>query len=599
MFKQFTYAFILAESAALHAFPSDSTVQQAMIQDIEAVKYHMSIQYAPKEWKYEHLGWTLEGAADAAKQTIVEQNHQTSKDFQQVFNHFMNSTQDYHVHPIFYSTEWAFFPLSARKAGDKYYLHQDFSFSLSEEDLFFLVDEDASNVIEECGAALSNIRSGDELIAIDGIPASQLIEKFIDDNLGGNRTPTGYALAEKSLFFKMAKYGHKVPEGSFKLTVRHQGISFPKTYRLKWIYVPESIMNKAYAKGEPGGNLPGALLERYMKKDFTVHYAEELLSPFKALRNKGTLSTEWEDEDEPEDLREKGALPLLGEVLWESSLENSIFAYLYRNDKGDKIGYIYLPSFSYAADGADFMMDEIIDILKYFSLEKASALVLDITNNPGGNLFYTYGVLSTLTKTPLAVPINREILIQEDVFRAQLLYKILECHEDELHLNELTLSGYPFNQELLDKIKNYCQKIVKSWEEGKTFTDPIYLFGIDKVMPHPEVQFDKPILVLINELDFSCADFFPAVLQDNGRATLFGKRTAGAGGYVRGFQHSSRFGVMGYTLTGSIAFRADGNPIENLGVQPDVPYELTVKDMTDNCSDYIKAVNSQVKLLTK
>jgi C-terminal processing protease CtpA/Prc len=86
------------------------------------------------------------------------------------------------------------------------------------------------------------------------------------------------------------------------------------------------------------------------------------------------------------------------------------------------------------------------------------------------------------------------------------------------------------------------------------------------------------MLVYVDELCFSCGDFVPAILQDNGRAILFGKRTAGAGGYVLGVKHPNLNGIRGFTLTGSIAERKDLQPIENLGVTPDIAYELTIDD---------------------
>ena len=89
------------------------------------------------------------------------------------------------------------------------------------------------------------------------------------------------------------------------------------------------------------------------------------------------------------------------------------------------------------------------------------------------------------------------------------------------------------------------------------------------------------------------------MLQDSGRVVIFGAKTAGAGGHVKGYTYPSRFGVNAFSLTGSLVYRLDGRPIENMGVMPDVPYEMTMRDIRDNYADYINAVNKTVGSLLK
>jgi C-terminal processing protease CtpA/Prc len=76
---------------------------------------------------------------------------------------------------------------------------------------------------------------------------------------------------------------------------------------------------------------------------------------------------------------------------------------------------------------------------------------------------------------------------------------------------------------------------------------------------------------------------------------LFGSRTAGAGGYVFAFEFPNTHGIAMCSYTASIAERTNQQKIENLGVSPDVPYEVTLEDLQNSYEGYIKAVNQTVQ----
>lgn len=59
------------------------------------------------------------------------------------------------------------------------------------------------------------------------------------------------------------------------------------------------------------------------------------------------------------------------------------------------------------------------------------------------------------------------------------------------------------------------------------------------------------------------------------------------------------FGFAGISFTGSIAERTDKNPIENLGVTPDVEIKLTVEDVRKGFTQYLGKVKSTVDSLIK
>lgn len=568
---------------------SEESSKEAMMRDLEAARHSLSLRYAPQEWKEELYGWTLDQAFERAKERIMFENSMTTKGFQRVFKDFLQSTRDYHVQSLYYSTEWSMFPLQIRGVDGRYFVKADFNcdyefdvpFDFSE--ISFPVDK----LGEEWESKLRHleIRAGDEILALNGVPIHAVVEQLIDEELSGDRTPTGYALAEKMVFMRMGKYGQNVPSGLFTLTMLRQKDSEPISLELPWIHAAEYVEEpKQKAIEKAGKETPLQRIVRLLSQDFKVGLAQDMIScnPLKQLKEESPYLF---------DHRMKGFLPRIGRIVWENEKNHEIYAYLSETRSGKRLGYIYLYSFSVL--DAEEVMNELVEVLHYFNRE-SDALVFDITDNPGGDLFFMYAVLSLLTDRPLEVPKHRELLIQEDVYQYAALYHTLKLYDSE---EEADWGGYSVDAGALTRVSDYAKFIVDSWKEGHRFTEPSFLFGIDRIMPHPQVQYVKPMILLTNELDFSCADFFPAILQDNHRATVFGKKTAGAGGYVKSYPHLSRFGVRAFTLTGSIAYRLDGTPIENLGVTPDVPYELTQRDLTQGYVDYVQALNGVIDRL--
>jgi C-terminal processing protease CtpA/Prc len=205
-----------------------------------------------------------------------------------------------------------------------------------------------------------------------------------------------------------------------------------------------------------------------------------------------------------------------------------------------------------------------------------------------------------LATAPLYTPRHRVAITQDEVSNAVQLLKLEPLVKNDAGAQQVlgpTLDGYPVDYTVWRNMDDYAHFIIDQWNKGKTLTDPIYIEGVDAINPSSVASFSKPILVLINELDFSGGDFFPAIMQDNHRATLFGTRTAGAGGFVNSVKFPNNMGVSGFTMTGSIAVRANHQPIENLGVTPEVPYAPTSADLQGGFQDYGKAVNKAVAKL--
>ena len=213
-----------------------------------------------------------------------------------------------------------------------------------------------------------------------------------------------------------------------------------------------------------------------------------------------------------------------------------------------------------------------------------TAMVFDQVDNPGGSMECMYGILSTLTDRALALPKHQITIDEDDAAIASKTVALAEA-------GEAVPSDERPSPELVDYSRFVLSEVKEGRGTGRKPTNPVHLWGVAEILP-AKIHYTKKIVVLINELTFSAAEFLAAILQDNKRATLFGERTAGAGGCVRRISppNSSLFGIEYITLTWTLGWRTNGQPIESIGVQPDVRYSATVEDFRSGYADYRQAL---------
>lgn len=623
---KFTPVFLFTScllSFANFAWSLTPFLQQKMAQDLKNAHNHLSIRYAPAAVKQQLFGWSLDEELHRSLMLLDSGAIQTTRDYQQLFLKFMKSTRDHHVHVSFYSTATSFFPLRIGHAQGRYYITQNAILSAID---YFSPAELELLQIENLPLIAKQLYVGDEILEFDDQPIQEYIDELIDQYLGGEKTPTNYSLGIIMLFHRLGEIGHICPTGFFKLKVHLKQIDEIATFTFPWFHTKEDIPNgpqndihmqinkglknnKKYAKQKAILSQTSALAPLYI--DYTAPMprllktaTEQMFSKNKPLSKKPIniggmdfnastkgISSSDDDDDSDTDSEEESlssSLPPLGTITWQAP-SSDFSSYIYLNPQGRRIGYTKVTDFSPFIDSN---INEWIRDLKYIQ-KHGDALVIDLTNNPGGYVFYMYALLSTLSSTPLKLPVERKTIIQEDLYRFLNMLKVFSHNKTPSDL----LLGYQITPDVKRQITHHVHQLFDIWSEGYAFTPPMHLLGIDKIMPHTDFQFTKPIVVLIDELDFSCGDLFPAILQDNKRALLFGQKTAGAGGTVISFDTWSRFGIKSYSLTQSLVYRHGGQPIENYGVTPDVVYEITEKDLTEDYRGYVDALNETMQQL--
>lgn len=553
---------------SLHSASSDEMARIA-----KTIATIFTDYYAPKLWKAEHFRWDLE--AELAKVTDVSSRGDIN-DFHKSLRQFFQGTRDYHTGILFAGNSLAVLPISIKYLDGDFYL---------------------AHVAPNLESSFP-LMPGDKITHFNNIPIKDLAFELMGKL--DNPSPTDWAMAAMKLTRRTGLTLDAMEKGS--VLIKAERSSRPVTGQLVWDVTfapmtanqPNSVRINRFTKSLPSG-LSGkhkwALenIYRYIdSRSFRASLLDALSQPT------------GDDSKNPQALgMRESFLPPLGErVIWEADSASPFDAYISLNSDNKLVGFIrinsYVPDASVGT--ASVYANKFGEIIAKME-QDADILVIDQLNNPGGSVFYLYTLASMLTDSPLTTPRHRFTIDSRDVWEAKEYLKqvdMLIALAAQMPGPIGELEGYPMDMQFLQHMKSYYQFVVDQWNEGKTFTDPYFLYGVDYITPNPKYRFTKKIVLLTNELDFSGGDFFPAIMQDNQRATIVGTTTAGAGGYVLSNTDRNRAGIIQYTYTGSIAIRANGQPLENLGVAPDIEYKMTPIDLATGFSEYKRKVDETV-----
>lgn len=539
-------------SLAGSAFGAD-TLADDVLNNLSIMRSVYRSEYAPAAWKKQYAGWDLETEYAKAVAAVRAKPNLTIADSREIFKDFIYSMKDYHTSIKFASTETATLPFTAIEGGGRVFIAEVDRTKLSEDAFPF--------------------KAGDEIVTFGGQPVAKAVDE-LEKQVIANVPATDRALAVSRLTSRSMNRGILVPQGPVVIGIRPQGETAVKHVQLIWDHTPEKI--------NPRGDL------------FSDGFSRA--SIFKPTMNVDLLEDKKPVPTSPFAMgAKKSYIPALGPKVWESADDGIFHAYIYKAADRRLIGYVRIPG--YIVEDYVKAIAEFAKVIERFE-NTTDAMVIDQIDNPGGSVFYLYGLASMLTDKPLLTPRHRMSITQNDVVEAvNIVQKLQDVKNDEDAKKAIPaseLDGYPASYEFARFTLGYAQFLVNEWNSGRKLTAPYWIGGVDHINP-AKARYTKPILVVVNQLCFSGGDFFPTILQDNKRVTVFGSRTAGAGGYVLDVNVPNNVGVQTFRFTGSIAERVDGKPIENLGVTPDINYDLTAEDLTTNFAPYAKAIRTAVE----
>jgi len=565
-FSTFVGLICLSNSLVAQITPTTATKEE-MVNHIIGIQNTFQSVYAPAAWKKKFYGWDIETATQMAIEEVSQHSNITLKDYQQILVKLFNSPQDYHVSIHFHSTEGARLPFRMRLAEGRYFV--------------VWVSDKVSKDFP--------IKLGDEVLAFGEKPIDQAIDELIVMNRRDLINDTDKNLAAISLTARSGATGYRIPQGDVEVVVKHLASGEIKAHKLTWEYRKELI--KGLADNSPTEKKikkqrPSNIYEAISR--FDLH--TKMFSP--TAKGMMKFNAQFGESSIPIGDR-RGPLPFLGQPLWTSGENSFFFSYLFKTPEGKTMGYIRIPHFHGEEDdqGEQVDVNEFRRLIQTYQ-RKTDGLVIDMVDNVGGYLHLTLAYLGMLTDKPLPFFKVKVALTQADVEES------LEAIEEIDYIVKHEKLSVP-ERNFYNQLREYFTFIISQWELGHYLSDPVYLYGFKNIEPDASAHYKKPILVLINGMDFSCGDIFPANLQDNKRATLFGSKTAGAGGSIRQHDYPNRLGIASYSYTATILERKDKQPIENLGVTPDIKCELTTDDLQYDYRDYRQEVLKAIRQLLK
>ena len=230
---------------------------------------------------------------------------------------------------------------------------------------------------------------------------------------------------------------------------------------------------------------------------------------------------------------------------------------------GQRIGYVRIGAF----DGftTSTLQSEIT-----FMQANTDGLILDVMRNPGGLVCSTERLVSHFTPDGFitgahALRVTRDLLVSLEL---------------DIEFGKL----FGASTEEMAQLESLLDDARKAFQKERGFTSPqplcsnsLYVGPAVDRNNNP-VAYSKPLMVLIDETSASAAELFASALQDNKRAILYGMRTDGAGGTVTSHP-AGIYSEASASFAQSIVVRKEvavvpGYPaipfIENIGVHPDI-----------------------------
>lgn len=447
---------------------------------------------------------------------------------------------------------------------------------------------------------------GDEIVSVDGVPASELVQRFARYGEFGNERATRRRAADFITFRPQSVIPSAGALGdTARVAVRRAG-GQDVTYDIPWSKFAEPIRNLPPATGpfRIARFAKQARVQPYIRdrseryRETAAHWGIWQGEPAWFPEDPSTAAErEWQSVQNAAVHPDDVALIALGQPtplynpppgfqLRLGARSTDLFVSGTFPVGNQTVGWIRIYTFNPSSQTAALAQfrQEIIDLQA-----ATAALVIDVMHNPGGNVCYVQELLRYLIPRPFW---GVGYWIKPTGLWVQSF--------DSRFLN-VTASTPAWERQSLELYRNLMRSAADRGDEIGVF--PICSASLT-ALPQ-DVVYTKPILVLTNEFSVSAADTFPALFQDAQRGRIAGFRTGGLGGNVNSFTNTgmaeTTLSITRSLITRQNAVPSDLGPtrfIENAGVRPDVVIDIMTRDnLVSGGTPFVNAWLAEVRRL--
>ncbi len=251
-----------------------------------------------------------------------------------------------------------------------------------------------------------------------------------------------------------------------------------------------------------------------------------------------------------------------------------------KSSEGLSFGYIRI--YSFAASNAEKFVEDFISVLKILEVDPINGLILDIRGNGGG------------------------LITASDLLLAHLTEGAMEFQCAQFINSELTLQlceKYGDKNDIID-LSDWIRSINLSKVTGDRYSRG---YPITKMEGGQRLKsiFPQPKVLITDALCYSAADMFAAGFQDHGLGKIIGIHSNTGAGGANVWSHEILRGLMADQVLDGIPLkpmpkganlsvavrrilRNNGEPIEDLGIVPDLRHKITKNDLLHGNADLIE-----------
>ena len=539
--------------------------QAEMQADFDQMVRYISDFYGPLEYKERRFGFELNQLAQEYRTRLASAH--TDMEAFGIYREFLSRFQDGHVGIRFFNFPGDILKYQAPLFVAPYYDEQSTSYKVIVEH------------VETDKLVFANIAVGDEVVMVDGKPIMEYlptIQKY---------DTVGYEETDRHLIYKVfdrkSYMTELVPQNdNVEVTFRNAD---GETYKESLLWEVKKMDKTPFVTDSVQGRLNLFSTAAADFNEDTKRFSFRRFGDVKPFYLNETTQSQF-------DLQRVYANETMLKKYGIESMDKApdIYAAMYEYE-GKNILLIRNPT--YSPGDWDLQMEHmkhyraILD--QYDSI--ADVLVVDQTHNGGGSYCTEFAQLFLKEQGRGPVQANNA-----DRLWIRNLLSWVEAEKSDAR----TQNRKPDNA-LIRLLESIVVRIETAIDQNQSLTEQLPFFASVHLKPDASYSWKKPLLVLSDELDGSCADIMPMLIKANGSAKIFGRRTMGLGGNVEPMPDLNISGASVrltrglFTTYNEEESYPDNILIENNGVEPDYEHIITVDDFRNGFTGYVEAFSKK------